>query len=184
MFLVLLVIVLGLTTALLTNPAATGPTLPLADEDVGKVASADIRAPISFTARGARMPEFSMITRVSIGWSQEGAIPGIDAASLSSARMSSLVTPSRHISLGSRVTTVSIIPAGAGSSGESALPAFPTTRATSGTCDIILFCMIIASTVAENPAWLSSEGMKRKLPSSRGGMNSLPRPGNVRRSAA
>ena len=47
--LVILVIVLGLTTALLTNPAATGPTLPLADEDVGKVANADIRAPISFT---------------------------------------------------------------------------------------------------------------------------------------
>jgi len=47
--LVLLVIVLGLTTALLTNPAATGPSLPLADEDVGKVAEADIRAPISFT---------------------------------------------------------------------------------------------------------------------------------------
>ncbi len=47
--LVLLVIVLGLTTALLTNPAATGPTLPLRDEDVGKVANADIRAPISFT---------------------------------------------------------------------------------------------------------------------------------------
>jgi len=47
--LVLLVIVLGLTTALLTNPAATGPSLPLNDEDVGKVASADIRAPISFT---------------------------------------------------------------------------------------------------------------------------------------
>ncbi len=47
--LVLLVIVLGLTTALLTNPAATGPTLPLSDEDVGTVAKADIRAPISFT---------------------------------------------------------------------------------------------------------------------------------------
>ena len=47
--LVLLVIVLGLTTALLTNPAATGPTLPLRDEDVGRVADADIRAPISFT---------------------------------------------------------------------------------------------------------------------------------------
>ena len=42
-------LVLGVTVALLANPAAVGSGLPLSDEDVGKVATADIRAPISFT---------------------------------------------------------------------------------------------------------------------------------------
>jgi cyclic-di-AMP phosphodiesterase PgpH len=44
-----MLLLLGVTVALLINPSATGPSLPLSDEDVGKVATADIRAPISFT---------------------------------------------------------------------------------------------------------------------------------------
>lgn len=44
-----ILLVLGVSVAVLTNPAATGPSLPLSDEDVGKVATSDIRAPISFT---------------------------------------------------------------------------------------------------------------------------------------
>ncbi len=45
----LILFALGLTVAMLINPAATSPTLPLLDEDVGQVATTDIRAPISFT---------------------------------------------------------------------------------------------------------------------------------------
>ncbi len=44
-----MLLVLGVTVAVFINPAATSPSLPIRDEDVGKVASADIRAPISFT---------------------------------------------------------------------------------------------------------------------------------------
>ncbi len=47
--LVVMLLVLGITVAVFVNPAATSPSLPIKDEDVGKVASADIRAPISFT---------------------------------------------------------------------------------------------------------------------------------------
>ena len=38
----LMLLVLGVTVAVMTNPAATGPTLPLSGEDVGKVASAAV----------------------------------------------------------------------------------------------------------------------------------------------
>ncbi len=82
--------------------------------------------------------------------------------------MESEVTPSRQVSSGFSVITVSIIPTGAGSRGESALPAFPTTLATSGISSIARFWRIITSTVSLSEAWVRREGMKRKLPSSRG----------------
>jgi len=40
---------LGLAVAIMVNPATTSPSLPLFDEEIGRVASADIRAPLSFT---------------------------------------------------------------------------------------------------------------------------------------
>ncbi|HOX42812.1 MAG TPA: HDIG domain-containing protein [Myxococcota bacterium] len=39
---------LGVTVAIMVNPATTSPSLPLLDEEIGRVARADIRAPMSF----------------------------------------------------------------------------------------------------------------------------------------
>jgi putative nucleotidyltransferase with HDIG domain len=47
--LLLLLLVLSALVAWLANPMLGGQQMPLADEDVGKVISSDIRAPISFT---------------------------------------------------------------------------------------------------------------------------------------
>jgi hypothetical protein len=41
--------VLGVSVAVMINPATTGPDLPLEEEDAGRVATADIRAPMSFS---------------------------------------------------------------------------------------------------------------------------------------
>ena len=40
---------LGITVAVLINPSTYTPNLPLSEDDVGRVASTDIRAPLSFT---------------------------------------------------------------------------------------------------------------------------------------
>ncbi len=44
----LMLLVLGVTVAVMINPATTGPSLPLTEEEVGTISNVDVRAPISF----------------------------------------------------------------------------------------------------------------------------------------
>jgi len=44
-----LIFLLSATVAVLVNPGTSGPSFPVSEEDVGKVATADIRAPVSFS---------------------------------------------------------------------------------------------------------------------------------------
>jgi len=76
------------------------------------------------------------------------------------------------------MTTVSIMPIGAGSRADSARPTLPTTVSTSGTLRMAMSWVAITFCTAESDPAGTSEGMYNSEPSSNGGMNSRPRPGN------
>ncbi|NMB75408.1 MAG: HDIG domain-containing protein [Myxococcales bacterium] len=48
-FLLGLVLLLSAVVAILVNPGTSGPAFPVSEEDIGKVAGSDIRAPVSFS---------------------------------------------------------------------------------------------------------------------------------------
>ncbi len=89
-----------------------------------------------------------------------------------------------HWSFGFRFTIVSIMAVGAGSSAVSALPILPTTISTSGICFINKSCFFKPAITSVKPAAGRNEGMYKKDPSSRAGINSRPIPGNLCLSAA
>ena len=68
---------------------------------------------------------------------------------------------------------------GAGSSGVSALPSFPTADSTSASAVIALPCMASTSCTSEIPAWGMVDGIYKNEPSLSGGINSLPSPGKL-----
>ena len=74
---------------------------------------------------------------------------------------------------------VSIIEMGAGSSGLSTRPSLPTTRSTSGMALIAMSWSWRTSRASPIEACGIVVGIQRNEPSSRSGMNSLPRPGKV-----
>ena len=65
----------------------------------------------------------------------------------------------RHSSSGLRMTMLSIMPMGAGSSAVSARPTLPTTDSTSGTWAIARSCVLFTSMACESEPCGSSEGM-------------------------
>ncbi|OQB88561.1 MAG: hypothetical protein BWX86_02655 [Verrucomicrobia bacterium ADurb.Bin122] len=71
---------------------------------------------------------------------------------------------------------VSIISTGAGSVGVSNRPSLPATEATSGICRMVRSCHAMMRLTSVNDVLGTSTGMKRRLPSSSVGMNSLPKP--------
>ena len=78
---------------------------------------------------------------------------------------------------------VSNIEMGAGSSGLSTRPSLPTAWATSGIASRARSSLASTSRASPMDAWGMVVGMNRKLPSSRGGMNSLPSPGKTSRAS-
>ena len=74
---------------------------------------------------------------------------------------------------------VSIMLIGAGSRADSDRPNLPTTLATSGTLSMARSCRAITCCTSVKEALGKSDGIARNEPSSRGGMNSRPMPGNV-----
>jgi hypothetical protein len=85
-----------------------------------------------------------------------------------------LVIPSLRSSFGFNVIIVSIIAKGAGSVAVSALPALPTTVATSGNSHIILFvCSNISKAFSSETSGIVM-GIYMIDHSSSGGMNSVP----------
>ena len=81
----------------------------------------------------------------------------------------------RHSERGLRTIVVSIMEKGAGSVDDSARPALPNTRTTSGTSAISrsIVCRRRDASVTESPGRVV--GMYSRLPSSSGGKNSDPR---------
>ena len=71
---------------------------------------------------------------------------------------------------------VSSISVGAGSVAVSNRPSLPATDSTSGTSLITLSCHDMTRWISLSPVFGSSTGMKSRLPSLSGGMNSLPNP--------
>ena len=75
--------------------------------------------------------------------------------------------------------TVSTMFTGAGSSAEAARPILPTTDSTSGIARRAMSCLRMMSMASPMEACGMVVGMYRNDPSSSGGMNSLPNPGNA-----
>ena len=116
--------------------------------------------------------------RFIMGWVHMLDQPGTFTTESSSIRIFSLVIPFRHSFLGLRFIMDSAISIGAGSVGVSALPAFPTTVSTSGTVIISALLFLRSSTTRVIEALGRVTGMSRIVPSSKGGINSLPIMGN------
>ncbi|MBA7704041.1 hypothetical protein ES703_112839 [subsurface metagenome] len=99
--------------------------------------------------------------------------PGIISALLNSFINFWRVIPFRHIFFGFSLTIVSIIPTGAGSVADSALPNFPTTCSTSGNDFKTTSCFFMMSITVVREAPGRRTGINSKSPSFKGGMNSL-----------
>ncbi len=119
-----------------------------------------------------------MSVRFLIGMVQLFTAPVIRSARSISATSASWVIPGRHSDGGFRLIVVSTMEIGAQSVAVLARPAFPQTDSTSGKVIRMLSC-----TFSSRRCWVSETlgrvfGMYMRLPSRRGGMNSLPSPAN------
>ena len=115
-----------------------------------------------------------MLILLMIGCVHPFRTPGICSFASSSAIMSFFVIPARHWDFGFKSTIDSIMLTGAGSVDVSAFPTFPSTCSTSGTVMMIASCTWTIRLTSVMEAEGSATGMKSRLPSSSGGMNSEP----------
>ncbi len=122
-----------------------------------------------------RTPVESMLIRLMIGCVQPLVTPGICIFALSSAMMSALRMPGRHWSRGFSMISVSIMLMGELSVAVFARPALPSTWSTSGTEVINLSCTCRIRLISVLEMSGNVTGMKRIEPSSKGGMNSVPK---------
>src|SRR5665213_58827 len=131
--------------------------------------------PYTFTPTSVLIPVESILIRLIIGCVQPLVTPGICSLLLSSLMMLSFETPFLHSLRGFNITIVSIILIGELSVAEFTLPALPSTDFTSGSLARILSwtCKILFTSALETSGKVT--GIKRMLPSSNGGINSVPR---------
>ena len=115
-----------------------------------------------------------MLIRLMIGIVQPLPTPGIWSLAFSSPMSFSWVIPLRHLSLGLSRMIVSNMETGEGSVEVSARPTFPRTCSTSGVSLMILSWMVMSRFASLIEMLGRVTGMKSRLPSFRGGMNSLP----------
>src|SRR5580765_4412830 len=121
------------------------------------------------------MPVESILMRLIIGCVQPLVTPGICSLLFNSLMISFFVIPFRHSFFGFSMTMVSIMLIGELSVAVFALPAFPNTDFTSGSEEMILSCTckILFTSLLETSG--SVTGINNTVPSSSGGINSLPR---------
>ena len=120
------------------------------------------------------MPVESMLIRLMMGCVQPLVTPGICSFELSSLMMPSFVIPFRHSFFGFSKMMVSIMLIGELSVAVFALPALPSTCATSGKVLMILSCTCNNLLASELETSGKVTGINNKDPSSNGGINSEP----------
>ena len=115
-----------------------------------------------------------MLIRLMIGMVQPLTTPGICSLAFSSPTSLSVVIPGRHCSRGFSRMIVSNMESGEGSVAVSARPTLPRTYSTSGVALMIRSCSVARrfASLIEILGWVT--GMNNRLPSLRGGMNSVP----------
>ena len=115
-----------------------------------------------------------MLILLMMGCVQPLVTPGICNFAFNSLMMLSLLMPFLHSDLGLSRIMVSIMLIGELSVAVLALPALPRTCATSGTDEINLSCTCKMRLASELDTSGRVTGIKSKLPSSSGGINSEP----------